>query len=133
MRQKSGYRRLSGRMYALILAVLIIVSSFVQASVAPAVVNAAASATLSAGETVNIYLQDTGWQGSKIRVRYLNSGGTQLGEQTLTPSSNKVTATAVANTAKIVVEKVNDSKNTVLTAMKSKISANSGRRLFLTI
>ena len=127
MRQKSGYRRLSGRMYALILAVLIIVSSFVQASVAPAVVNAAASATLSAGETVNIYLQDTGWQGSKIRVRYLNSGGTQLGEQTLTPSSNKVTATAVANTAKIVVEKVNDSKNTVLTAMKSKISANSGK------
>ncbi len=128
MRQKHGLRRFSTRACVVLLAVLMVASTFVGVSIAPTVVNAAGSATLSGGESININLQDSSWQGSKIRVRFLNSGGTAVGtEQILTPSGNKVTVSGVSGAASIVVEKVNDSKNTVLSAMKSKISANSGK------
>ena len=72
LRIKKTARTAAGRTIALMLA-LLIVASFMQIGIKPASVSASGSATLSGGETININLSDSSWQGSDIRVKFLNS------------------------------------------------------------
>ena len=110
-----------GRVTAVVL-VLILLITVIAVGVVPVAVDAA-SAGLSGGETITIYQQDSSWQGSDIRVRFLNSSGTEISSQTKTPSDNKITVTGVAGTAKLKIEKVNADKTDKLTAMQSVISS----------
>ncbi len=122
---RSKNRKISARLSAVFLTLLIILSSLVFRLGSDIAEVEAASASLTGSESITVHLKDSNWQGSKIRVRFLNSGGTELRSREVNPTGNKVTVTGVSNAAKLVVEKLNSSKNTLLTAMKNVISGNS--------
>ncbi len=107
-----------------VLLVLMMLISLFAVGVVPVRVDAA-SAALSGGEAINIYLQDSSWQGSDIRVRFLDSGGSQLSTVTKTPSGNKITVTGVRDAAKLYLEKVNSEKSANLAAMQSVVNGAS--------
>lgn len=124
LRIKKTARTAAGRTIALMLA-LLIVASFMQIGITPASVSASGSATLSGGETININLSDSSWQGSDIRVKFLNSSGDVISTTTKTPMDNKISVTGVNAAAKIRLEKVNATKSSNITAMNAVISAAS--------
>lgn len=108
-----------------VLLVLMMLIALIAVGVVPVAVNAA-SATLGGSETITIFLQDSSWQVSQVRVKQLGSDASVKKTETLTPADNKLSVTGVSGTAEIVLEQFNSTKSANLTSMRSVISSASG-------
>ncbi|MGN0442262.1 MAG: SpaA isopeptide-forming pilin-related protein [Acutalibacteraceae bacterium] len=114
MTRKARSHDVLGKLSALSMAVILMLSAFVPMFASTVEAGAAASETANGAETFTIHLSsaaDSYWNDSNgIQVRYLGSSGNMLGAsdpiKTLT-TSDTVTVTPPSGTAKIAIDKLN--------------------------
>ena len=127
--KKKAGTSLAVRMIAAVLALLMI-AVVVHLVSFPMRVQAAGSTTLSGGESIVVYLQDSGWQSAtQVRVKQLGSDDSVKNTEIETPSDNKINVTGEAGAAKIVLEQFNSTKSANLASMNAVINGASSTQM----
>lgn len=138
MTRKARSHDVLGKLSALSMAVILMLSAFVPMFASTVDAGAAASETANGTETFTIHLSsaaDSYWSDSNgIQVRYLGSSGNKLGEGSITTltTSNAVTVTPPSGTAKIAIDKLNN-KGKLVTYINNTLKASTPKNQTLVL